>query len=190
MANPVKDPAYSKPRGRPRTKPFGPPNRPSGSAPAPTLIPTSAAPTQALNAKRRGRPAKLPVFGPPNRPGRPSKYTPPVVAAVAAVAKRRGRPAKTVSMAGGMMSIPRVVMTGNGAAARKGRPRKLTTDTARLVKDVVKLRKSGKSTKTIAYAILTGSKGTAGKRGRPGKIITDTGRVVKDVLKLRGARRK
>ena len=97
-----------------------------------------------------------------------------------------------MSMSGmsGTMSIPRAVMTGNGAAARRGRPRKLTTDTARLVKDVVKLRKSGKSTKTIANAILTGSKGTAGKRGRPGKIITDTGRIVKDVLKLQGARRR
>ena len=38
------------------------------------------------------------------------------------------------------MSIPRAVSTGNGAAKRMGRPNKLTTDTARVVKDVLKLQ--------------------------------------------------
>ena len=57
---------------------------------------TAAAPIVA--PKKTGRSAKLPVFGPPNRRGRPAKYTPPaptVAQIVAAVAsKKRGRPAK------------------------------------------------------------------------------------------------
>jgi hypothetical protein len=39
-----------------------------------------------------------------------------------------------------LMSVPRAVSTGNGAAKRMGRPNKLTTDTARVVKDVLKLQ--------------------------------------------------
>jgi len=180
---------------------FGPMNRPKGrrrrnatpavvaAAALPTVVPASAAPSTTVRRTRASK--KLPVFGPPNRRGRPSKYTPPPVAAVAAVVpKKRGRPAKVITMGSGMMSIPRAVSTGNGAAARKGRPRKLTTDTARLVKDVVRLQKQGKSTKSITYGILTGSKGTAGKRGRPGIIVSDTARVVRDVIKLRGVRRR
>jgi hypothetical protein len=181
---------------------FGPANRrgrPSKyTAPAvvataalPTVVPASAAPSTTVRRTRVSK--KLPVFGPPNRRGRPSKYTPPAVSAVAAVApKKRGRPSKVMSMSGmsGTMSIPRAVMTGNGAAARRGRPRKLTTDTARLVKDVQRLRGKGKSLKTITYGILTGSKGTAGKRGRPGIVVSDAARIVRDVIKLRGVKRR
>ena len=143
------------------------------AAASPTVVPASAAPSTV----RRGRPRKI--------------TAPSTVSAVASVVpKKRGRPAKVITMGGGMMSIPRAVSTGNGAAARKGRPRKLTTDTARLVKDVVRLQKQGKSTKSITYGILTGSKGTAGKRGRPGLIVSDTARVVRDVVKLRGVKRR
>jgi hypothetical protein len=157
--------------------------RPRGmSAPAPAVVAAAASPTvvpasAAPSTVRRGRPRKI--------------TAPSTVSAVASVVpKKRGRPAKVITMGGGMMSIPRAVSTGNGAAARKGRPRKLTTDTARLVKDVVRLQKQGKSTKSITYGILTGSKGTAGKRGRPGKIVSDTARVVRDVVKLRGVKRR
>jgi hypothetical protein len=46
--------------------------------------------------KKRGRVAKLPVYGPKNRVGRPKKYTPPaeIVVVQTVAPKKRGRPAK------------------------------------------------------------------------------------------------
>ncbi len=44
----------------------------------------------------------------------------------------------------GMILIHRAVSTGNGAAARRGRPCKLTTVTACLVKDVINFVFQGK----------------------------------------------
>ena len=167
--------------------------RPSSAvapAPAPTVVPASAAPSRNISALlNRAR------FGKARRyPGRPRKVATvaslPNAIVASAAPKKRGRPRKVVSVAGGMMSIPRAVSTGNGAVARRGRPRTLTSDTARLVRDVQRLRGKGKSVKSIAFGVLTGSKGTAGKRGRPGIVVSDAGRIVKDVLKLRGIKRR
>ena len=46
--------------------------------------------------KKRGRVAKLPVYGPKNRVGRPKKYTQPaeIVVVQTVAPKKRGRPAK------------------------------------------------------------------------------------------------
>ena len=46
-------------------------------------------PKVAKEPKKVGRPAKLPVFGPPNRRGRPAKYTPSAPAVVSVPAPIR-----------------------------------------------------------------------------------------------------
>ena len=234
QANLIKRARFGLPRAY-----LGRPSSAVAPAPAPTVVPASAAPSRNISAllsrarfgkARRypGRPRKVATLSAPSislglsssvapiapsrnisallsraRFGKSRRYAggrPRKVATVAslpnaivasAAPKKRGRPRKiATSMSVGMMSIPRAVMTGNGAVARRGRPRTLTSDTARLVKDVQRLRGKGKSMKSITYGVLTGSKGTAGKRGRPGIVASDAGRIVKDVLKLRGVRRR
>lgn len=75
--------------------------------------------------KKRGRPPKLVTLG--------------AVAPAPVQASKKG-PRKLKSYAKVLMSVPRAVSTGNGAVKRRGRPNKLTTDTARVVKDVLKLQ--------------------------------------------------
>ena len=142
-----------------------------------TVIPASAAP--------RRRTARLPVFGPPNRRGRPSRYTPPANTATPPVARiRRVRASVVRPRRTGMMSYVKAISRGNGAKTLPRPARKLTRDTAKLVKDIASLRKKANKTRNIASAILAGGK------TRKSRIVKDTRSVVRDVLKLRGARRK
>ena len=104
-----------------------------------TKTATVAQVVAAVAPKKAGRSAKLPVFGPPNRRGRPAKYTPPaptVAQIVAAIApkkagrsaklpvfgppNRRGRPAKYTPPAPTVAQIVAAV-----ASKKRGRPAKL-----------------------------------------------------------------
>ena len=116
-------------------------------------------PKTATVPKKVGRPAKLPVFGPPNRRGRPAKYTPPaptVSQIVATVA-----PTKAARLA----KLPMF-----GPKNRPGRPSKYTpsTDTiaylAKIASGGIKAPKKPRVKKLPVF-------GPPNRRGRPSKYI-------------------
>ena len=94
--------------------------------------------------KKRGRVAKLPVFGPKNRVGRPKKYTPPaeVVVVQTVAPTKRGRPAKLPVF---------------GPKNRVGRPKKYTPPV-----ETVMAKKRGRPAKLPVF-------GPKNRVGRPRK---------------------
>lgn len=116
-------------------------------------------PKTATVPKKVGRPAKLPVFGPPNRRGRPAKYTPPaptVSQIMATVA-----PTKAARLA----KLPVF-----GPSNRRGRPSKYTPsiDTiaylAKIASGGIKAPKKPRVKKLPVF-------GPPNRRGRPSKYI-------------------
>ena len=94
--------------------------------------------------KKRGRVAKLPVYGPKNRVGRPKKYTPPaeIVVVQTVAPKKRGRPAKLPVF---------------GPKNRPGRPKKYTPPA-----EIVMVKKRGRPAKLPVF-------GPKNRVGRPRK---------------------
>ena len=98
----------------------------------------------AVAPKKRGRVAKLPVFGPKNRVGRPKKYTPSaeIVVVQTVAPKKRGRPAKLPVF---------------GPKNRPGRPKKYTPPV-----EIVMAKKRGRPAKLPVF-------GPRNRVGRPRK---------------------
>jgi hypothetical protein len=118
-------------------------------------------PKTATVPKKVGRPAKLPVFGPPNRRGRPAKYTPPAPAPTVSQIVATVAPTKAARLA----KLPIF-----GPKNRPGRPSKYTpsTDTiaylAKIASGGIKAPKKPRVKKLPVF-------GPPNRRGRPSKYI-------------------